>query len=107
MHNGLPTDKNINLSRTLLVTGLLSLGSVFAAFMIQNQANRSTGSCSYLDPIAIDIWATVFALFLILEGFLDILKYKNSSLKSQLTKSIRVSLGFAILTVHLMQFIHK
>jgi hypothetical protein len=99
--------KNTNLFRTLLATGLLSLGCIFIAFKIQDQANRSTISCSYLDPIAVDIWATVFAIFLILEGIADIFKYKNYPLKSQFTKSIRVCLGFAILTIHTMQFIHK
>ncbi len=53
------------------------------------------------------LWATVFAIFLILEGFWDILRHKDYILKKQLTKSIRVCLGFAILTIHIMQFIHK
>jgi hypothetical protein len=99
--------KNSNLSQTLLVTWLLSFGCIFIAFMIQYQANHLVKSCSYLDPIAVDIWATVFAIFLIIEGFADIIKHKSYPLKSQLTKSIRVCLGFAILTIHIMQFIHK
>jgi hypothetical protein len=75
--------------------------------MIQYQANRSVSSCSYLDPISVDIWATVFAIFLILEGFLDISNHKHFPLKKQFTKSIRVGLGFSILTIHVMQFIYK
>jgi len=99
--------KNANLSRVLLATFLLSLGTIFIAYRIQYQSSRLVNSCSYLDPISVDIWATVFAIFLILEGFLDILKYKLYPLKKQFTKSIRVGLGFAILTIHLMQFMHK
>jgi hypothetical protein len=99
--------KNISLYRTLLVTCLFSLGCIFVAFMIQNQANHSVTSCSYLDPISVDILATIFAFFLISEGLFDIFRCKHYPLKSQLTKSIRVGLGFAILTIHVMQFIHK
>jgi hypothetical protein len=100
-------NKNSNFSKTLLITCLLSLGSIFAAFKIQSEANLAVGSCSYLDPITVDIWAVVFALFLILEGSWDIFRHKDYPFKSQLTKSIRVSLGFSILTIHIMQFIHK
>lgn len=99
--------KNTNLFRTLSVTILLSLGCIAIAFTIQNQANLSVNSCSYLDPISVDIFATIFAIFLICEGFWDILRYKDYVLKRQFTKSIRVGLGFAILTIHIMQFIHK
>ena len=99
--------RNKNLFQTLLVTYLLSFVCIGAAFMLQYQANRSVKSCSYLDPLVVDIWATVFAIFLILEGFVDIFSHKSYPLRSQLTKAIRVSLGFAVLTMHIMQFIHK
>ena len=99
--------KNTNFFKTLLVTYLISLGGIFVAFTIQYQANRSVSGCSYLDPISVDIWATILAIFLILEGFWDIFKHKHYLLKDQFTKSIRVGLGFAILTIHIMQFIHK
>ena len=99
--------KNTNLFQTLVTTCLLSLGCIFIAFMVQYQANRSVSSCSYLDPIIIDILAIVLAIFLIIEGFVEIFRYRDYSLTRQLTRSIRVCLGFAILTIHLMQFIHK
>jgi hypothetical protein len=99
--------KNTNLFQTILVTGLLSLGCIFIAFMVQYQANRSVSSCSYLDPVIIDVLATVFAIFLIIEGLVEIFRYRDYPLFKQLTRSIRVCLGFAILTIHIMQFIHK
>jgi hypothetical protein len=98
---------NTNFSKTLLVTGLLSLAGIFVASVLQYQANHAVRSCSYLDPISVDIWAMLFAVFLIWEGFSDILRFKHYFLKNQLTKSIRVGLGFSILTIHLMQFVHK
>jgi len=100
-------NKNTNLFQTLLVTCLLSFGCILIAFNIQYQANHSVNSCSYLDPIAVDIWAMIFAIFLIFEGLTDIFIHKSYSLKNQFMKSIRVGLGFAILTVHIMQFIYK
>jgi len=99
--------KNTDFARTLLVTCLLSLAGILVAFLLQNKANHSVNSCSYLDPISVDIWAMLLAVFLIGEGLHDIFRSKHQLLKNQLTKSIRVSLGFAILTIHLMQFMHK
>jgi hypothetical protein len=99
--------KNTHLTKTLLFTFSLSIATSSIAFIIQSNANRSVTSCSYLDPITIDICALVFAAFLILEGLWDIYRHKRSFLKSQLTRSIRVSMGFAILTTHILQFIHK
>ena len=99
--------KNTEFSKTIMVTIGLSIFTSFVAFLIQNKANHSVISCSYLDPISIDICASAFAIFLIIEGFFDIFRHKQSSLRSQFTRSVRVCLGAAIFTIHLMQFIHK
>ncbi len=99
--------KSINLRLTLVSTVLLSLAGVIVAFIIQSQASYSVNSCSYLDPLIVDIWAMVFAVFLILEGYLDIFRYCDYPLKKQITKSIRIGIGFAISTIHIMQFLHK
>jgi len=100
-------NKNTDFSKTMVLTCLFSLAGIVVAFILQDQANHSVSSCSYLDPVSVDIWAMLLAIFLICEGFSDIFKTKHFPFKNQLTKSIRVSLGFAILTIHLMQFIHK
>ena len=100
-------NKKSSLSKTLLFTLFLSIASISIAFIIQSHANRSVRSCSYLDPIAVDIFALAFAVFLILEGYWDIFRHKHYPLKAQVTKSVRISIGFAILTIHIMQFIHK
>jgi hypothetical protein len=99
--------KNKHLSNTLLFTFFFSIASIAIAFIIQSNANKSVRSCSYLDPVTVDIFALAFAVFLILEGFWDIFRHKHYSLKAQMTKSIRICIGFAILTIHIMQFFYK
>ncbi|MFA5856538.1 MAG: hypothetical protein WC867_04220 [Candidatus Pacearchaeota archaeon] len=63
--------------------------------------------CSYLDPIIIDILAFIAGLFLIIEGFYEIHRYKESKLTNQTTRIIRIAFGCAIVTLHIMQFLHK
>ena len=73
---------------------------------LRGQNNVEKG-CSYLDPILIDILAFCVALFLVIEGIYSIFKHKGEPLKSQITRSVRIAIGFTILTLHTMQFIHK
>jgi hypothetical protein len=94
--------------KTMALTLTLSLTSIITATLIQLRGqNKVTEKCSYLDPIIIDILATSAALFLIIEGFFDLYKNKELSLKSVFTKIIRIVFGFAILTLHTIQFLHK
>lgn len=99
--------KNSPLSKTLVFTFLLSLITISIAFLVQSNANKCVRSCSYLDPITVDIFALAFSVFLILEGYWDIFRHKHYPLKAQVTKSVRICIGFAILTIHIMQFLHK
>ena len=69
--------------------------------------NKIAYACSYLDPIIVDILALSAALFLIVEGFVKISKNSKQSLRQQLTRIIRISFGFAILTLHTIQILHK
>ena len=50
---------------------------------------------------------SVAGLFLVIDGIHRIWEHKDARLKNQITRSIRVALGCAILTLHIMQFIHK
>lgn len=63
--------------------------------------------CSYLDPIYIDLLAFTVGLFLIGDGFYRIYEHKNDRYLRQFTRSIRVAIGFGLLTLHIMQFIYK
>ena len=95
------------LRRTLTVAFTSSGLCSYVAYLIQSEANKSVDSCSYLDPITIDIFALVAGLFLIVESFADILKHRDHRLQRQITRCLRMCLGAAIVTVHIMQFIHK
>lgn len=97
-----------NLKKTLIVTSVVCfvIISVSAIIQITGQ-NKITFACSYLDPIIIDILALSAALFLIIEGFVRIFKHSKATLLSQATRIIRISFGFAIVTLHVIQILHK
>ena len=72
---------------------------IFISFIVQVKgSSQIEEKCSYLDPITIDILAFFVAIFLIVEGYHRINEHKNMSFKNQFTRSIRVVIGFAILT---------
>ncbi len=97
-----------NWLKTRLMTVSISLCAVIVAFFTQfNAQEKVQDKCSYLDPILIDILAFLAAIFLAIEGIYKIVKEKNKPLKSQFTRAIRVAFGFAIMTLHIMQFMHK
>ncbi|MBU1999222.1 MAG: hypothetical protein ABIG46_00475 [Candidatus Omnitrophota bacterium] len=80
--------------------------SYFAAY-IQLTANKSVNSCSYLDPLIIDIVALIAGFFLICESLVDIFFHKQSPVVKQLVRCVRMAFGSAIVTIHILQFIHK
>lgn len=90
---------------SLLTAG--SLVSVFFAGYIQNRASQTVSSCSYLDPVLIDVVALIAGFFLIVEGVLAIFRQRNIFWAYQLTRILRVCLGCSITTIHILQFIHK
>jgi hypothetical protein len=96
-----------NLQKTLSFIFFSSLASALVCFCVQNTANKSAGPCSYLDPITIDIMALIAGLFLILEGLRDVLAHRECKVSAQLGRAVRICLGTGILTIHIMQFIHK
>ena len=97
-----------NLKKTLLVTSVVCFFTILISAVIQIVGqNKITFACSYLDPIIIDILALSAALFLIIEGFVRIFEHPKASLLSQATRIIRISFGFAIVTLHIIQILHK
>lgn len=97
-----------NLKRTLIFTIVFCLIVILLVVYIQIYGqNKIVTGCSYLDPITIDLLAFFVALFLVIEGFARIFEHPNASLKRQLTRTIRIAFGCAILTLHIMQFVHK
>ena len=63
--------------------------------------------CSYLDPVTIDFLAFGVGIFLFFEGIYRISEHKNMGMKRQFTRIIRVGIGCAIITLHVLQFLHK
>jgi len=96
-----------SLRKTLIITFIVSLISILLAISIQLNGQKNVDGCSYLDPIAIDILAFIGALFLIIEGLARICEHPSATVRRQSTRIIRVAAGFAILTLHIMQFMHK
>jgi len=96
-----------NLKKIIYITFALSFIAIMLAMLIQLNAQSKVNSCSYLDPITIDILALLGALFLIIEGLARIYEHPSETIKSQFTRTLRVAGGFAILTIHIMQFVYK
>jgi hypothetical protein len=94
--------------RTMIITILICpIAIVFFTFFQLNIQGGLVSSCSYLDPITIDILAFIAALFLIVEGFARILEHPHATLKKQFTRIIRIVFGCSIMTLHIIQFVHK
>jgi len=100
--------KNKNLRKTLFVTLVLCMVIIVMVWCIQTYGQSKTGAgCSYLDPPIIDILAFIAAIFLIIEGFWRILEHPNVSLSRQASRIVRIMLGCAITTIHVLQVMHK
>jgi len=55
----------------------------------------------------IDYFSLAAALFLIIEGFYGIKRYKNEPyLPNQLLRHIRIIIGTCVFTIHLLQYIY-
>jgi hypothetical protein len=95
-------------SLTISITIVLSVIMIFLVAMLQFYGqSKISQQCSYLDPIYIDILAFFAGLFLVIEGFISIISKNDDSLIKQSSRIIRVLLGFSIITLHIIQFIHK
>ena len=80
---------------------------LIALFIQLNGQNLLPQKCSYLDPITIDLLAFIVGIFLVIEGIYRINEHKNMGLRKQFTRIIRVGIGCTIITLHVLQFLHK
>lgn len=95
-------------NKTILITIIIAIIFILASVYIQLTAtSKLEVQCSYFDPITVDILAFIGASFLIVEGFIRISANKNKPFKTQLSRMLRISLGFSTLTFHLVQFYFK
>ncbi len=96
------------LKKTNIVAVIVGIISAFFGGYVQYRGQSNVkNACSYLDPILIDILAFIAALFLIIEGFCRIWENRNVTFKRHITRIIRIGFGCSILTLHVMQFMHK
>ena len=97
-----------NWDKTRIVLIIVSVIIILVSFFVQFYGvSQLQSACSYLDPWIIDLLAFLGGLFLVLEGGYRIFTHRNVSIKRQLTRILRIGLGFAILTLHMMQFLYK
>ena len=97
-----------SLAKALIVAIVFSVIVIILVLSVQlNGQSKIIGRCSYLDPWIIDLLAFSAALFLTVEGFARICEHPSASIKRQLTRMIRIALGCSILTLHIIQFLHK
>ena len=97
-----------NSTKTIVFTLCLSIATILIAVVVQFFGqSKIIGICSYLDPWIVDVLAFTAALFLVVEGIYRIWEHKNAVLKKQVTRSIRIAFGCAILTLHFMQVLYK
>ena len=80
---------------------------IFVLFVQLTGQSLLKSQCSYLDPVTIDFLAFGVAIFLVVEGLYRINEHKNMGLKKQSTRIVRVGIGCAIITLHILQFLHK
>ncbi len=95
-------------TKTKFFTISLCLIAIIIALTIQLTGQSFVeGGCSYLDPITIDLLAFVFAIFLVVEGIFRLGEHKNMGLRKQFTRSLRIAIGCAIITIYVLQFFAK
>ncbi len=99
--------KNKNLRKLIILVLFLCIITVAVVWSNQTFWKTSSVDCTYLDPIITDILAFIAAIFLIVEGFWRILENPNALLKRQATRIIRILFGCAIITIHILQAMHK
>lgn len=95
------------IKKTLALAAAMSGATSFIAAFIQLGANKKVSSCSYLDPVIIDITAFTAGCFLVVESLVDIFYHRDSPVSKQLTRCVRMAFGSAIVTIHVLQFVHK
>ena len=100
---------NKKLKAAVIMTSIISLATIIVSFSTQSIAEKSlTIKCSYFDPILVDLLAFSAALFLVLEGLYRLIEHQEiKTTKDRLFLAIRIAFGFAIITLHVMQFMHK
>lgn len=93
--------------KATLLTGTGALLAIGTALVVQLRGQHGVTNCSYLDPVAIDLLAFLAGAFLVVEGLYRITEDSDAPVGRQLSRILRVSFGCSIITLHILQFVHK
>jgi len=94
--------------KTFLMTLSFSLAGILSCICIQLRGERSVDArASYLDPWLIDIIAFSAAVFLVIEGIVRQVQTRDVAVSKQITRAIRIAIGAGVMTIHIIQFMHK
>jgi hypothetical protein len=97
-----------NSIKTFLFTSFVCITTILLSAFTQIRGQSSLDApASYLDPILIDLLAFSAAAFLVVEGLTRLAQNRNLPLASQLTRTLRVAIGCGVMTIHVIQFLHK
>lgn len=90
------------------MTFTFSLIGVVSCIYVQLRGQSSIDDrASYLDPWLIDIIAFSAAAFLVIEGLVRQIQNRDVAVPKQITRAIRVAVGAGVMTIHIIQFMHK
>ncbi len=94
--------------QSIILTIVLSLIVILFDIYLQiYQVSNIYEKCSYLDPWIVDLLAFGVGIFLVIDGFCSIIKNKADPIVKNYSRIIRILIGISILTLHVLQFLHK
>ncbi len=92
--------------KTLFFVACSAIASGYSAYVAQSAANKKVTACSCLDPIIVGVIAIGSASFLIRESMVAINRNKESRLRQQISRCVRLCIGMSILVISIIQFIY-
>ena len=90
-----------------LFTSVSALFAIVLSLYVQLNGQKNLDRCSYLDPVIVDILALSAGIFLVIEGLYKIIKHRDDLPLYNFTRVVRVAFGCAIITLHIIHFLHK
>jgi len=95
-------------AKALTFTVFVCLGFACVGGVVQVFGQSSIDPrASYLDPPIVDYLAFSGGLFLVAEGFYRIRQHRAARFVGHISRCLRCGLGSSILTIHIIQFLHK
>lgn len=93
-------------NNTLAYTWGISVFAIVFSWVMQKSFESDLVKCRYVDPWMIDILAFAAGIYLILDGFAEIKQHKHAVWKNHIGRMVRIGIGFAVITLHLLYVVH-